>query len=109
MREHIIFFDNTCSMCQKSVQKIQSMDKNQIFEFFPLSSEMAKSHLSEKVLSSDTLVLYENKKEVWIRAHAIFRILYLLGGKYKKWGWLAYVPGLDLVYRLIAKNRHFFG
>ena len=108
MKEHIIFFDSTCPMCQKSVRKIQSMDTKGVFEFFPLNSEMAREHLSEELLSADTLVLFENKKEVWIRASAIFRILYLIGGKYKKWGWLAHVPGLDLFYRIIATNRHFF-
>ena len=104
MKEHIIFFDHTCKLCSQAVQTIQAKDKNQIFEFFPLESEMAKQSLPEKYLSMDTLVLLENKKEVWVRAKAIFRILHLLEGK---WGWLVYIPGLDLFYRLIARNRHF--
>jgi len=103
----IIFFDSKCHFCQDSIQKIRERDKNNLFEFFPLDSEKAKELLPEKLLKGDTLVLLENGK-IWLRAKAIFRILHLLGGKWKAFGLLCYLPGLDLFYRLIAKHRHLF-
>ena len=109
MKEHVLFFDASCPMCKRAVRKIQERDTRMIFEYFPLQSEMAKKSLSPKILSSDTLVLLENREKVWIRAKAIFRILHLLGGKYSTFSWLVHVPGLDFFYQLIAKNRHFFG
>ena len=106
---HTIFFDSTCSLCQKAIRRIQELDTNHIFEFFPLNSMKAKELLPENLLKGDTLVLLENNKQIWIRAKATFRILKLLGGKYSKWGFLCYVPGLDLIYRVVARNRHFLG
>jgi predicted DCC family thiol-disulfide oxidoreductase YuxK len=101
---NLIFFDSTCPLCQRSVQKIQEADAGKIFAFYPLTSEKAKELLPEKLLKGDTIVLLENGQKTWIRAKAIFRILGLLGSK---WGWLVHVPGLNLFYRIIAHNRHF--
>ncbi|NGX26608.1 MAG: hypothetical protein K940chlam6_00533 [Chlamydiae bacterium] len=108
MKDHLIFFDSTCPLCQKSVQQIQEMDSGHIFEFFPLDSAKASELLPEKFRKGDTIVLMENRKRIWTRAKAIFRILKLLGGKWSWMGFLCYVPGLDLFYRIIAHNRHLF-
>lgn len=108
MKQHIIFFDHTCPLCQKSVRRIQEMDARHIFEFYPLNSEKAKELLAPEFLKGDTMVLLENQKTVWVRSKAIFRILKLLEGKWAWLGFLAYVPGLDLFYRIVAHNRHLF-
>ncbi len=106
--KHLIFFDSTCPLCQKAIHRIQELDTNQIFEFFPLNSFKAKELLPEKLLKGDTLVLLEDNQHIRVRSKASFRILKLLGGKYSWMGFLYYVPGLDLIYRLVARNRHFF-
>jgi len=108
MKDHLIFFDATCRLCQRSVRKIQEIDKDHLFEFLPLASNEAHRKLPEKLLEGDTIVLMENRQKIWVRSKAIFRILKLLGGKWSGLGFLAYVPGLDLFYRLIAHNRHLF-
>ncbi len=95
-------------MCQKSIRKIQELDKEKIFEFYPLTSAKAKEMVPEKYLTGDTMVLLEDQKRIWLRSKAIFRIFKLLDGKYKWLGVLCYVPGLDLFYRLVAHNRHLF-
>jgi len=106
--KHLIFFDSSCSLCQRAVQKIREQDEKEVFAFFPLTSDKAKELLPEELLKGDTLVLLEDQKRVWVRAKAIFRILKLLGGK-KSWlGFLSYVPGLDFFYRIVARNRHWF-
>lgn len=106
--KHLIFFDSSCNLCQKSVRKIQELDKEKIFQFYPLTSAKAKEMVPEKYLTGDTMVLLEDQKRVWLRSKAIFRIFKLLDGKYKWLGALCYVPGLDLFYRLVAHNRHLF-
>lgn len=108
MKEHLIFFDNTCPLCQRSVQKIQEADAAKIFAFYPLNCEKAKELLPEKLLKGDTLVLLENGQKTWVRAQAIFRIIKLLEGKWSFLGFLAHIPGLNLFYRIIAHNRHLF-
>lgn len=108
MKKHLIFFDSTCPLCQKSVRQIKERDKNHIFEFFPLNSSVAREHLPSHLLKGDTLVLMENGQQTWIRAKAVFRILKLLRGKWSWLGFLCYVPGLDLLYRVVAHNRNVF-
>ena len=90
------------------MRRIQEMDRGKIFEFFPLTSSKAKELLPEKLLKGDTLVLLENKNRIWIRSKAVFRILKLLEGKWSWLGFLSYVPGLDIFYRVIAHNRGIF-
>lgn len=104
----MVFFDSTCNLCKNAVRHIQHRDTNQIFSFFPLTSELASEKLPENLLKGDTLVLLEGEKRIWIRSKAVFRILKLLGGKYAWMGVFAYVPGLDFLYRAIAHNRHLF-
>ncbi len=106
MKEHLVFFDDTCPFCQKWVQKIQEKDAEKIFEFFPLTCVEAKELLPEKLIKGNTLVLIENRQRIWARAKAIFRILKLLKGKWSWLGFLCYVPGVDLFYQLIAHRRH---
>ncbi len=107
--KHLIFFDSGCKLCQNAIRNIQDRDKKQLFTFFPLNSEKAKQLLPKKLLKGDTLVLLEDQDKVWTYSKAIFRILKLLNGKGKSLGWLCYVPGLNLFYRLIAYNRHWIG
>jgi len=106
--QHLIFFDHTCALCQKAVQKIQQRDASHLFTFYPLESEMGKEKIPENLRSQDTLVLVEEGGQVWTRAKAVFRIVHLLGGPDKWMGILCYVPGLDWIYRLVAKHRHYF-
>jgi len=106
--KHLIFFDNTCRLCQNAIRQIQDLDSGHIFEFYPLTSSRAKEMIPAKHLSGDTMVLMENEKRIWVRSKAIFRIFYLLGGKWKWLGALCYVPGLDLFYRFVAHNRYLF-
>lgn len=108
MTQHTIFFDNVCPLCQKSVRRIQEMDTQKKFSYFPLNSTKAKELLSENLLKGDTLVLLENNKRIWLRSKAVFRILKLLEGRWSWLGFLCYVPGFDLFYRIIAHNRHLF-
>lgn len=105
---HFIFFDSHCPLCQKSIEQIEEIDVKKQFIYLPLASEKSQEMLPQKLLNEDSLVLLENGKKVWIRSKAAFRILHLIGGKWKWLGLLCYVPGLDLFYRLVAKNRHFF-
>jgi len=86
------------------IRKIQERDTKHLFEFYPLNSTKARELIPPELLKGDTLVLLEDQKRIWVRSKAVFRILKLLDGKWKGLGWLSYVPGLDLFYRIIAHN-----
>ena len=114
--KHLIFFDDTCPLCWRSVHKILSWDKKGIFHFSPIKEATAKAILKSKydaLKNANTLILVENyaakKQRVWIRGRAVLRISWLLGGFWKLIGWLAFIPcGIDPIYNWVAKRRHRF-
>jgi len=110
----MIFFDDTCPLCWRSVNRVLAWDRKKRFRFVPLRDELCKALLKERwkeLKSANTLVLVENflakQPAIWIRARAVLRIFWLLGGKWKLLGWAAFIPfGIDPIYSFIAKRRH---
>lgn len=111
--KHLIFFDDTCGFCQNSVRRIIKLDRKELFAFAGLKSQTAAHILKgdkEYLKGENSLILVENYQtyspRFWLRARAIFRILWLIGGKWKWLGWLYIVPfGTDAIYRLVANHR----
>ena len=114
--KHLILFDDRCSLCWRSVNRIRGWDKKKRFTYSPLKDKLAKQVLKkqyEKLKNANTLVLIEDYRgpspKIWIRGRAVMRILWLIGGWRKCFGWLAYVPlGVDQIYSFVAKRRHRF-
>lgn len=114
--KHLILFDDTCSLCWRSVNRVLSWDRKKVFRFSPINDEAAKLVLKDeykKLKNSNTLILIENytapHARIWIKGRAIMRVLWLLGGWKKIPGALAFIPfGIDLVYAFVAKRRHRF-
>lgn len=113
--QHLILFDDTCSLCWRSVNRIRSWDRKKQFLFSPIKGDVAKGALKEKwekFMNANTLILIENdgtaSARIWIKGRAVMRVLWLIGGWRKLLlGWLAFVPfGIDQVYNWIAKRRH---
>ena len=103
----IIFFDGLCPLCHFWVQYILKRDRNDQFLFAPLQGKTARELLPPKFLSLDTIVLLENKKEIYIKAKAIFKIIKILGGVRKILLIFIFVPNFikNYIYDLIAKHR----
>jgi len=112
--KHLVLFDDRCSLCWRSINRIQNWDKKKLFQFSPLKDKLAKQVLQnkyDKLKNANTLVLIENVQgptsKIWIKGRAVMRILWLIGGCGKLIGWLAYMPlGIDQIYTFIAKRRH---
>ncbi len=98
--KHIIFFDDQCSFCWRSVNRVRGWDKKKIFRYVPLREAKLK-------VPKNTLVLQESPSgRIWTKGRAVMRILWLLGGAKKLIGWLCFVPLIDPIYSFIAKRRH---
>lgn len=100
----IVFYDGTCPLCNRAVRWILSVDQKRQFFFAPLEGRTAgEKGIQEK----ESLVLYINSKKIFKEGKAVFRILWLLGGKYAVVGSLSFLPSFlfDGFYRLIAKYR----
>lgn len=112
--KHIIFFDEDCGLCHQSVRHILAIDQKRIFCFSPLNGEHAKKVLSNQwsyLQTINSLVLIENihsHPKYWIYSKAVFRIYWLLQGKWKILGIVSFFPSFlgDKIYRFVAKHRH---
>jgi len=87
---------------------ISRHDKKKQFLFAPLSGKTADKELHAHFDKSTMVLVEAPQGRQWVRGKAAFRILWLLGGKWKWIGWLYVMPFIDLLYRLIAFYRFLF-
>lgn len=114
--KHLILFDDSCSLCWRSVNKVLAWDRKKAFRFIPLKDEACKLILKQRwkdLKNSNTLILVENyafdDARIWSKGRAVMRIFWLLGGWKKIPGSLAFIPlGVDSIYSFVAKRRHRF-
>ncbi len=115
MNEHLIVFDGDCPFCHSTVRHILAIDRNLCFLFTSLNGGEARILLAEeyeRYIQANTLVLIENyrlpQSRRFIRSRAIFRIYWLVGGRWKWIGALSLLPSFmgDFMYRLFALYRH---
>lgn len=111
---HVIFYDEDCFFCQRCVNFLLKRDKKEMFLFGPLHGKAAKEILSAKLPNYKdlkTIILVENflqmKDRVYIRAKAVLKILWIIGGVWKVLGWFHFLPThfLDCIYVWIANHR----
>jgi predicted DCC family thiol-disulfide oxidoreductase YuxK len=114
MSSHLIFFDGECVFCNRMVRFLLQKDRAGHFLFAPLQGVTAKEFFTTPP-SLDTLILVEHfktAKQKQLRfGKAALRICWYLPGGWKLLGLLSFLPSFlaDPIYRLIARNRHFFG
>jgi predicted DCC family thiol-disulfide oxidoreductase YuxK len=113
---HVILFDDTCSLCWRSVHRVLAWDRKKKFHFVPIRDKASKGILKQRwkeLKDANTLILVEHyagtQARIWTKGRAVMRILWLLGGWKKPFGLLAFVPfGIDSLYSFVAKRRHRF-
>ncbi|MFC6095969.1 thiol-disulfide oxidoreductase DCC family protein [Flavobacterium qiangtangense] len=107
----IILFDGVCNLCDSSIQFIIKHDKNDIFRFVALQSDLGLEiikHIGVDVSKTDSIILYEPGKAYYYKSEAALKIAKELGGIYSFISWFSVLPkGLtNSVYDYIAKNRY---
>lgn len=107
----IILFDGVCNLCDASVQFIIKHDKNDLFRFVAIQSELGQKlikHLGIDTSKTDSIILYEPGVAYYFKAEAALRIAKEL----KSWHKILYIfikipNGIkNGVYDFIAKNRY---
>lgn len=107
----IILFDGVCNLCDSSVQFIIKNDKNDVFRFVAIQSELGQkiiNYLGIDTSKTDSIILYEPGVAYYFKAEAALRIAKEL----KSWHSILYtfihVPNFikNGVYDFIAKNRY---
>lgn len=105
----VVLFDGECNFCSQSVQFIIKRDKRKQFKFASLQStsgrELVEKHNIPKTI--DSVVLVDNDR-AYTKSSAVLRIALGLERYWK----LLYVfllvpvPLRNIIYDIIAKNRH---
>ena len=107
----IILFDGVCNLCNTAVQTIIRHDKNDVFRFVALQSDLGiaiQKHIGIDTQKIDSLIFYAPNISYSYKANAIFDIANALGGIYKMALIFKIIPTpiLNILYDYIAKNRY---
>jgi predicted DCC family thiol-disulfide oxidoreductase YuxK len=116
MMTTIIFYDELCGLCQRSVLFFLKNDKKGAFLFAPQGGKTAQEKLQgwqEKHVHVDSLVVLEQKgseQHIYTYSQAVLCLLWHLGGFYRILGSAFFLPAFflkpaDWVYSFIAKHR----
>ncbi|MFY7957954.1 MAG: thiol-disulfide oxidoreductase DCC family protein [Flavobacterium macrobrachii] len=106
----IVLFDGVCNLCETSVQFIIQHDKNDVFLFAAIQSEIGQkiiNHLGLENRGIDSIIFYEPNQAYYYKAEAAKLILKELN----TWKSLLYplIPtGMigNFFYDYVAKNRY---
>ena len=107
----IILFDGVCNVCNGFVQFVIKRDKEDLFRYASLQSEIAQKLLSERKIHTqriDSVILIEPGVAYFIKSDAALEI----GKGLKGYRTLSKILGLipsslrNIVYDLIARNRY---
>ncbi len=105
----IIFFDGVCGVCNAFVDIMLRIDKRQVFLFAPIQGETAQKLLPPLGDNpGEWSIVLLDEAGVLERSDACLAIARRLGGVWRVFGWLRFLPRAlrDGVYRVIARNRY---
>lgn len=107
----IILFDGVCNLCDNTVQFIIKHDKEDIFRFVALQSDLGQEiikHIGVDISKTDSIILYEPGHAYYYKAQAALNIANDLGGIYSLLGAFSILPNriTNSIYDFIAKNRY---
>ena len=107
----IILFDGVCNLCDAVVQFVIKHDKNDVFRFVALQSEMGQGilkHIGIDPKNIDSVILYEPGIAYYYKSTAAIEIAKSLGGFWHLGTVFRIIPtGIrNQLYDYIAKNRY---
>ncbi|MFD1095941.1 thiol-disulfide oxidoreductase DCC family protein [Salegentibacter chungangensis] len=107
----IVLFDGVCNLCNGAVNFIIKHDKEDVFRFASLQSEIGQKLVAERGINPeimDSIILIEPGVAYYKKSTAALEISRNLSGGYSLLKNLLILPEgfRDLVYDLIANNRY---
>jgi predicted DCC family thiol-disulfide oxidoreductase YuxK len=107
----IILFDGVCNLCDATVQEVIKRDKNDVFRFVALQSDLGKeitNHIGVDTSKIDSIILYEPGHSYHIKADAAIEIAKSIGGIYSLLSLFSVFPNSlkNFGYDFVAKNRY---
>ena len=107
----LILFDGVCNLCNASVLYIIKRDRNNVFMFAHLQSNIGQQIIQQfdlDVSKTDSILLYSEKNGISIKSTAALQISKHLGFPSNLMSILFIIPPFirNWVYDFIAKNRY---
>jgi predicted DCC family thiol-disulfide oxidoreductase YuxK len=107
----IILFDGVCNLCNSAVQFVIKHDKDDVFRFVALQSELGQeilAYIGLDVKNIDSIVLYEPGVAYYYKSDAALQIAKRLNGLFSLGIIFKIIPtGIrNSLYDYIAKNRY---
>ena len=107
----IILFDGVCNLCDSAVQLIIKYDKNDVFRFVALESDLGQKiikHLGIDTQKTDSIILYQPGFAYYYKSEAALVIAKDLGGLLFLASIFKVLPTSlsNFIYDYIAKNRY---
>ena len=107
----IILFDGVCNLCNDAVKLVIEKDKNDVFRFASLQSELGKRLTRERGIDPEkmnSVILIEPGIAYYQRSTAALEISKHLSGGYSLLKYFSFLPEnfRDGIYNFIANNRY---
>ena len=107
----IILFDGVCNLCDASVHYVIKHDKNDLFRFVALQSDLGQAilkHIGINPSHIDSIILYEPGISYYYKSTAALHIAKSLRGIFTLATFFRIIPASlrDYVYDYVAKNRY---
>ncbi|TWO32953.1 thiol-disulfide oxidoreductase DCC family protein [Seonamhaeicola sediminis] len=107
----LILFDGVCNLCNSSVQYVIKHDKNNVFLFTPLQSQVGQSIIKHYTIDTnriDSILLYTPEQGITYKSTAALKIAKYLGFPRNLAVIFFIIPTFlrNWVYDFIAKNRY---
>jgi len=107
----LILFDGVCNLCNTSVQYVIKHDKNNVFMFAALQSDIGQQLIEDYKIDTgkvDSILLYTPEKGVDYKSTAALKIAAQLGFPQNLMTVFFIIPPFirNWVYDYIAKNRY---
>jgi predicted DCC family thiol-disulfide oxidoreductase YuxK len=109
MYHNLILFDGVCNFCNAAVQMVIEIDRQKVFKFAPIQSELGQQLYHQHGLDASdiqTLMLVDEDK-VWTKSDAVLEVLSRLDGGWQLLGAFKVMPQpiRDWAYSEFARQR----
>ena len=106
----VLLFDGVCNLCNASVQWVLLRDKQAVFRFAQLQSDIGRQLLTRHGLDPDDLnsVVLTDGDRIWLKSDVPLEIFRRLGGWWNLLTILRLIPSgiRNRLYEFVARNRY---
>lgn len=104
----ILFFDGVCGLCNKSVDFLIRIDKNNHLLYAPLQGITAKKILERKYIDSLSTMAFHQAGKTHYKSTAILKSINAVGGAWRVFYVFTIIPAFirDALYNLISSMRY---